>query len=96
MKKKEKHIYEVRGKVRDLYMNSGIGMEEILEVLAYDACCFTQYDSVDQRIHNFWLHIERDLKEWKKKNNGKSLKIYSPDWDKAGENKVWSNSIEIS
>ena len=30
MKKKEKHIYEVRGKVRDLYMNSGIGMVEMV------------------------------------------------------------------
>ncbi len=96
MKEKEKHMLKVRDKVRHLYMNSDIGMEEILEVIADDSCYFTQYDNVDDRVSNFWLYIERILKEWKKENNGKSLKIYSPDWDKADENTVWSNSIEIS
>jgi len=96
MNKKEKHMLKVRDKVRHLYMNSDIGMEEILEVIADDSCYFTQYDDVDNRVHNFWLHIERELKKWKKENKGKSLKIYSPDWHKADENKVWSNSIEIS
>ena len=98
MGNKEKHMFEVRGKVRDFYMNSGIGIEEILEVIAADSCYFTQYDNIDDRIYDFWVHIERLLKEWKKQNNGKSIKIYSPDWESAkkGKVKVWSNSIEIS
>ena len=74
-KEKEKHMLEVRTKVRDLYMNSDIGMEEILEVIVYDACCFTQCDEYDV-LYEFWVHIERDLKKWREKNNGKSLKIY--------------------
>ncbi len=73
MNKKEKHIYEVRGKVRDLYMNSGIGMEEILEALVKDACYFTQYED---KLYEFWVNIERDLKKWREMNTGKSLKIY--------------------
>lgn len=76
---KEKRIYEMRGKVRDLYMNIGIGMGEILEVIVDDTSYFTQYED---KLYEFCLNIERDLKEWRKKNNRKSLNIYCPCWGK--------------
>lgn len=94
--KQEKHMLEVRGKVRELYMNSGISMEEILEVIAYDACYFLQHEGFDKRKYDFWLHIEKDLMEWRKNSNNKSLKIHCPDWNKTGKKRVWNSGIEIS
>lgn len=95
-KNKEKHMLEVRGKVRELYMNSGIGMEEILKVIANDSCYFTQYEGSDPSVYDFWRHIERLLVQWRKINKGKNLKIYSPDWDETSKNRCFETSVEIS
>lgn len=101
MNKKEKRMLKVRDKVRDLYTNSGIGMEEILEVIIDDACYYAQHKGIsefaDGNVEEFWLHIERDLKKWREKNNGKSLKIYIAGYEKGiSEDKAFISEIVMS
>ena len=79
MRNSERSIIKAKNAVRNFYINSGIGMEEILEVIVKDACYFTRYDD---DLHEFWVHIEKDLESWKKSDLRKSLKIFHPGKEK--------------
>jgi hypothetical protein len=71
-------MYNSKTKIRMLYMQTELGLEEILEVIVKDACYITRNNA---ELYEFWSHIEKDLEAWKNKTNiediRKCLKVFN-------------------